>query len=110
MSIGKRIRMRREALKMSQEELALMIGYKSRSSINKIELDQYNLKQSKIKAIADALQTTPGFIMGWDEEDCSVPTSSADIHRKIDLLDKQDLDDLNDYIDLKLSKGKYKKK
>ncbi|MBQ9387923.1 MAG: helix-turn-helix transcriptional regulator [Lachnospiraceae bacterium] len=40
----------------------------------------------------------------------SAPTSSADIHRKIDLLDEQDLDDLNDYINLKLSKDKYKKK
>lgn len=69
MTIGERIRIRREELKMSQEELAKKIGYKSRSSINKIELDQYNLKQSKIKAIADALQTTPSYIMGWKEDD-----------------------------------------
>ena len=54
---------------MSQEELANKIGYKSRSSINKIELDLYNLKQSKIKTIADALNTTPSYIMGWDELD-----------------------------------------
>ena len=26
------------------------------------------MKQSKIKAIADALETTPSYIMGWDEE------------------------------------------
>ena len=69
MTIGNRIRIRREELQMSQDELARRIGYKSRSSINKIELDLYNLKQSKIKAIADALQTTPNYIMGWDEND-----------------------------------------
>ena len=67
MTIGQRIKQRREELCISQDELAKKIGYKSRSSINKIELDLYNLKQSKIKAIADALDTTPSYIMGWDE-------------------------------------------
>ena len=69
MTIGQRIKRRREELQMSQEELANKIGYKSLSSINKIELDLYNLKQSKIKTIADALNTTPSYIMGWDELD-----------------------------------------
>lgn len=66
--IGSRIRICREKLGLSQEELGKKIGYKSRSSINKIELDQRNLPQSKIKAIADVLKTTPSYIMGWDEE------------------------------------------
>lgn len=66
-SIGDRIRERREQLKMSQEELARKIGYKSRSSINKIEMEHYDLPQSKIKAIADALETTPSYVMGWEE-------------------------------------------
>lgn len=68
MTIGQRIKIRREELNMSQDDLAKKVGYKSRSSINKIELDLYSLKQSKIKAIADALETTPSYIMGWDEE------------------------------------------
>lgn len=67
MTIGQRIKERREELDITQDELAKRLGYKSRSSINKIELDIYNLKQSKIKAIADALQTTPGYIMGWND-------------------------------------------
>ena len=68
MTIGQRIKIRREELNMSQDDLAKKVGYKSRSSINKIELDLYSLKQSKIQAIADALETTPSYIMGWDEE------------------------------------------
>ena len=60
-TIGERIKERREQLQLSQEELALKLGYKSRSTINKIEMDSRNLKQSKIKAIADALETTPTF-------------------------------------------------
>lgn len=68
-TIGSRIRNRREKLGLSQDELGRRLGYKSRSSINKIELDQRNLTQSKIKAIADALETTPSYIMGWNEPD-----------------------------------------
>lgn len=68
-TIGSRIRNRREGLGLSQDELGKRLGYKSRSSINKIELDQRNLTQSKIKAIAEALETTPAYIMGWDEPD-----------------------------------------
>ena len=67
-TIGSRIRLRREKLGLTQDELGRRLGYKSRSSINKIELDQRNLTQSKIKAIADALETTPSYIMGWESE------------------------------------------
>lgn len=65
MTIGERIKARREELGYSQDDLAKKLGYKSRSSINKIELGYQNLTQSKIKAIADALDTTPSYIMGW---------------------------------------------
>ena len=68
-TIGSRIRNRREELGLSQDELGKRLCYKSRSSINKIELDQRSLTQSKIKAIADALETTPSYIMGWNEPD-----------------------------------------
>ena len=68
MNIGERIKYRRELLKMSQEELAHKVGYKSRSSINKIEIDGRGLPQSKVVAIANALDTTPAYLMGWEEE------------------------------------------
>ena len=67
MKIGDRIRQRREQLDLSQEELAKRLGYKSRSSINKIERDASGLPQNKIAAIAAALHTTPAYIMGWEE-------------------------------------------
>ena len=67
MKIGERIKYRREQLGLSQDELARRLGYKSRSSINKIENDASGLPQSKIVAIANALQTTPSYIMGWTE-------------------------------------------
>lgn len=38
MNIGKKIEKRRQELGLSQMQLAIKTGYKSRSSINKIEL------------------------------------------------------------------------
>ena len=67
LSIGDRIRIRREELGMSQEELARRLGYKSRSSITKIEKDGRELPQKKIADIANVLLTTPSYIMGWEE-------------------------------------------
>lgn len=79
MSIGQRIKSRREELGMSQEELAHRIGYKSKSSINKIELDIQQLRQSKIKQIADALETTTDYIMGWSEKKNDEPKEKRDV-------------------------------
>lgn len=72
MDIGKRIRKRREELGMSQEELARAIGYKSRSSINKMEVDGRGLPQTKIVALARALGVTPAYLMGWEEDSASL--------------------------------------
>lgn len=67
-TIGSRTRDQREKLGISQDELSKRLGYKSRSSINKIELGERNLTQAKIKSIANALGTTPEYIMGWTEQ------------------------------------------
>ena len=83
MKIGDRIKFRREQLEMSQDELARRLGYKSRSSINKIENDASGLPQTKIAAIANALQTTPAYIMGWEEEIKKAPEALAERHVEI---------------------------
>ncbi len=72
MKIGDRIRKKREELGMSQDELAEKVGYKSRSSINKIEKDGRGLPQSKILLFAKALNTTPAYLMGWENETAPV--------------------------------------
>ena len=69
MKIGDRIKARREFLKMTQEELALKMGYKSRSTINKIELGINDIAQSKISDFAKILKTTPAYLMGLAEEE-----------------------------------------
>jgi repressor LexA len=67
-----RVRSRREELGLSQDELAKKMGYKSRSTINKIELGINDVSQSKIVALAKALNTTIGFLMGDEEKQPSV--------------------------------------
>lgn len=68
MTIGQRIKQRREALNLTQEELARKVGYASRSSINKIELSR-DLPLRKVEKMAVALETSPSFLMGWTEND-----------------------------------------
>lgn len=66
MELYERIKKRREELDLSQDELAQKLGYKSRSTIAKIEKGENDITQSKIAAFAQALQTTPSTLMGWD--------------------------------------------
>ena len=65
--VGKNIAQRRKALGMTQEELAKRMGYKSKSTINKIELGINDVVQSKIVKFANVLETTPTALMGWTE-------------------------------------------
>lgn len=68
MKLYERIKHRREELGMSQDELAKKLGYKSRSTIAKIEKGENDITQSKISAFAKALNTTPSYLMGWDSD------------------------------------------
>ncbi len=55
MSIGANIKKRRFELKMSQQELAVALGYKTRSTIAKIESGENDVSHSKLKRFAEAL-------------------------------------------------------
>lgn len=64
----KNIKELREQKGLSQDELAKLTGYTSRSSIAKIEKGEVDLTRSKIIAFAKALETTPSYLMGWDKK------------------------------------------
>lgn len=67
MDIYGRIKSLRENLNMTQEELAKKMGYKSRSTINKIEKGLRDIGQSQIIDFADALGVSPAYLMGWED-------------------------------------------
>lgn len=68
------LKKRREQLGMSQEQLAFEVGYKSRSSINKIELGTSDIPFSKIELFARALKLEPEVLMGWTDKQPKLDT------------------------------------
>ena len=64
MEIYERIKQRRLALGMTQDELAAKLGYKSRSTIARIELGENDITRSKIVAFAKAVEVEPGYLLG----------------------------------------------
>jgi len=67
--LGIRVRNLRIKKGLSQEELASKVGYKSRSSINKIELGINDIPQRKIKSLADALGVSASELLGLNDTD-----------------------------------------
>lgn len=65
--LGLRIKKRREELKLTQQELALKLGYKSRSSINKIEIGENDIPFSKLSEFAKSLNTSELYLLGIDQ-------------------------------------------
>lgn len=64
--LSARIRLRREALGISQEALAQRMGYRSKSSITKLEKGINDIPRSKLEELAHALETTPAYLLGLD--------------------------------------------
>lgn len=81
MTIGDRIKSRREELGWTQEELAMKMGYKSKSTINKVEMGKVDISQKRIPQYAKVLMTTERYLMGWDE---AVPTNGQESGYYID--------------------------
>jgi len=108
--IGIQIKQRREELGMTQEELAKKLGYKSKSTINKIEAGINDIVQSKVIAFAEALDTTPAYLMGWSskEEIMSIPNIiPLPTTKKVPLIGKiacgdpiTAVENIEDYIDM----------
>lgn len=71
--LSTRIRLRREELGMSQEELASRMGYRSKSSITKIEKGVNDIPQNKLEDFAAALETSPAWLLGLESSGGAVP-------------------------------------
>ena len=80
MSVGKIIKDRRQELKISVDELAKRLN-KNRTTIYRYEKgDIENLPIDILEPLAKALDTTPAYLMGWDNETKEhVPSSNDEI-------------------------------
>lgn len=63
MALGENIKQARMKAQISQDELAKRLGYKSRSTIAKIESGENDLTQKKVAAFAKALNVSIDFLM-----------------------------------------------
>ena len=80
-TIGDNILYMRKRLGMTQEELAKKMGYKSKSTINKIEMGINDIPQRQIAKFAEVLGTTPAHLMGWiTEEQKNPPIEESDLN------------------------------
>ena len=80
MNIGQRIKNRRKELKMSADELAKRLG-KDRSTIYRYEKgDIENMPLDILEPIAKALNTSPSYLMGWENSIQTQPVATAELH------------------------------
>ena len=98
MTIGQKIRMRRQEMGLSLRELSERVGYGNHSTVQRIEHDKVDLPQSKVVKFAEVLGVSVSYLMGWEEEIEKDPQGMAERHFEI-LLD-EDISDIFD--DLKL--------
>lgn len=67
MNIGQRIKERRKEIGMSAEELGRRVG-KDRATIYRYEKGEIeNLPLDVLEPIAEALRTTPQYLLGWEK-------------------------------------------
>ncbi len=74
MSVGTNIKKRRFELRMSQQELADAMGYKTRSTIAKIESGENDVSQKKLQKFAQVLDTTVEALISGCDRPVPAPT------------------------------------
>lgn len=102
MNIGNKLKQRRKELKMTMLEVSKKVNV-SEATISRWESgDIANMKRDKIALLAKALQVTPAYIMGWEEEasqkkNDAITDIILKMRRNEDLLEAiKDLCDLSD--------------
>ena len=115
MTTGDRIRQLRLAHQMTQEELGAKVGVQ-KAAIYKYENGLVvNLKRSTIEKLAAALETTPTYLMGMEDDTlCAAaitsltPRQSA-LLTSFDQLNDEGQDKAVEYVEDLVMTGRYKK-
>ena len=105
MKINVRIKELREKLDMTQEQLAEKTGYKTRSAINKIESGSRDINQSQIASFAKALNVTPAYLMGWENDSDMEDITTIAAHHEGDW-SEEEIDEIEKFKEFVRSKRK----
>jgi transcriptional regulator with XRE-family HTH domain len=103
-SMGLKIKTLRESKKMSQAELAALVGYKDKTAIAKVEAGKVDLPQTKISAFAKALNTSISYLFSDDEPEPQPQTIAA--HFDGDEYTDEELDEISKFAAFVKSKRK----
>lgn len=106
-TIGARIRKSREDLHLTQRELAAKAGYKSHTTLARIENGEVDLPQSRLKKFAEILGVSISYLMGWDDDqDEDLASNKKRWATEVGMIEFTDseMDALIDYANFILSK------
>lgn len=106
MNIGSRIKLKRQLCELTLEEVAKRVGV-SRQTISRYETGKIpNIPSNMVERLATALNTTPSYLMGWEDENGNKQKSKLrSISRLEDAqLTKEQDDQVSLFIDYLLSK------
>ena len=108
MTVADRIKERREELQMSQEDLALKLGLKGKSSISKIESAGDKVSLKNIEKLAPLLMCSVQYLMGWTErkEPADADSLTYIITQKINGLSDDQKQDVLAYIDFQATRSR----
>lgn len=113
MTVGDRIKQRREALCISQTDLA------KQAKISKQTLYKYenniitNIPHDKIASISNSLEVSPAYLMGWENPPKTNATTLADIAgnkklmsyiNKMISMEEHEIQEIYNFIDYTISK------
>lgn len=90
---------------MSQDDLAAKMGYKSRSTIAKIEKGVNDVVHTNILKFANVLNVSVATLSGLKEEIEEKPVETAGLHARI-LTDNELMESIKEYYELSASSQK----
>ena len=82
-TIGDRIRKLRLENSLTMDDLAKRVGYSSRASISRVEHGETDLPLSKVDEFAEALNSTPAYLMGWSDDPYDKATTAEDFAKEM---------------------------
>lgn len=95
MTVGERIAQYRQEKGLSQEELAHLLGYKSRSTINKIEKGERDVPRKVIAQLSIVLNVNSLDILGENEKSPSLSKREA-LSNMLENMTENEIEDLYD--------------
>lgn len=94
MNIGELIAKYRKEKGLSQEELANLLGYKSRTTINKIEKGQRDVPRNMIAQLSIILNVSPLDLLGENEKSSTPLNKREALSNMLENMTEKEIDEL----------------